>query len=137
MLIDSCIFIEIAKKQENAQSCQDLLDAIWEEIIPEDVYITEFSLRAIESMLAGRANECLREILLLIHEGKIKVYRGSAKRDLGTLSILKDIGLDFDDGVQFTATISLDTYLVTYDKHFKKTHLQTKTPDEVLKDILV
>lgn len=137
MLIDSNVFIEVGRAQEKQDVCKDLLRAIDDESLCEDSYITDYTLHALECMLYKRSKPFLEQVLLMIHEGKIKIFRSSAKRDLSTLSILKDIELDFDDGVQFMATNSLRTYLVTYDKHFKKTHLPIKTPDEVLKDILI
>lgn len=137
MLIDSNIFIEVGRKQEMQEICKDFLRAIDDESLGEEAYIADYTLHALECMLYKNSKPFLEQVLLMIHEGKIKVYRPSARRDLATLSILNEIDLDFDDGVQFMATNTLMTYLVTYDKHFKKTHLRTKTPDEVLKDILI
>ena len=136
MLIDSNIFLEISRGQEKIDDCRAFLNAIDEGFFPEQAYITDFTMHTLEYMLHKKDKPFLREILLMIHEDKVKVVRPSAKDDICTLGILKDIELDLDDGIQFMATMKLMTYLVTFDKHFKKTHLPVKTPAQVLRTII-
>lgn len=137
MLIDANVFVEIGLSQQRQQECWNFLRALDEGLLPEQAYITDFALHAIELLLYKKNRPFLREILLMIHEDKIKVVRPSAHDDICTLGVLNDIELDLDDGFQFMATNKLMTYLITFDKHFKKTHLPTKTPSEVLKEILI
>ena len=47
-------------------------------------------------------------------------------------AVKKDLELDFDDALQFIVANKLKTYLVTFDKDFKKTSLETKIPSEIL-----
>lgn len=136
MLIDTNIFIEIARNQEGAEECRDLLDAINQGLIPEDIYLTRFSLSAIEALIGHFDKEFLRKILMMIYQEDIKIYKPDIKDDIMTLSAMKDTKLDFDDTTQFLATNKLKTYLVTFDKDFKKVPIQTKTPSSILKKIL-
>jgi predicted nucleic acid-binding protein len=136
MLIDSNILIEVGRKQRCKKECRDLIDAISQEIITEEVYITRFALSAFQAIATDADPKFVREILLLIHQDKIKILNQEIGDDIMTLSVLENLHLDFDDATQFVAANKLMTYLVTYDKDFKKTGLQTKTPKEILKKIL-
>lgn len=135
MLIDTNILMEIALEQKQAQVCEDLLDAIKTDMIQEDVSITQFSLNAIEAMLSEKYEDFIYELLLLIHQGKIKIAKNKPEDDLSILAIKAGLGLDFDDACQFLATAQLGTYLVTYDKDFTKTSLKTKTPEEIIEEL--
>jgi predicted nucleic acid-binding protein len=136
MLIDSNILIEVGRKQRCMKECRDLIDAISQEIITEEVYITRFALSAFQAIATDADPKFVREILLLIHQDKIKIFNQSIEDDIMTLSVIKTLGLDFDDATQFIAANKLMTYLVTYDKDFKDTGLQIKTPKEILKKVL-
>lgn len=135
MLIDTNILMEIALEQKQAQVCEDLLDAIKTDVIQEDVSITQFSLNAMEAMLSEKYEDFLYDLLLLIHQGKIKIAKNKPEDDLSILAIKTSLNLDFDDACQFLATAQLGTYLVTYDKDFAKTSLKTKTPEEVIEEL--
>lgn len=135
MLIDTNIFVEIAKGQERTQVCEDFLDAIKTDAIQEDIFITQFSLNAMHAMLSEKYEDFIRDILLLVHQDKIKIARNEAEDDLSILAIKKDLGLDFDDACQFLTAGRLGTYLVTYDEDFATTSLQTKTPEEVIEEL--
>lgn len=137
MLIDTNIIIELGKAQERSSECRDFFEAINEECFSENIYITEFTLRAIEALLVKANSKMVRDILLMIYQDKLKVFDMKLEDDLLILGALKDLKLDFDDATQFVATNKLGTYLVTFDKDFEKTGLQIKTPNEVLKEILV
>ncbi|MFA5821425.1 MAG: PIN domain-containing protein [Candidatus Gracilibacteria bacterium] len=136
MLIDSNIIIEIAKGQENAKDCSDFLEALKRGVLHEDVYISRFSLHAVEAIIWNFDKELLKEILLLIHLGLLIVVDTKIKDDLMAFSLAGDLKLDFDDTVQFICAGKHATALITYDKDFSKTGLQTKTPREALEEIL-
>jgi predicted nucleic acid-binding protein len=104
-------------------------------MLNENVYMARFALSAIEALTSGSNSDFIREILLLIHQGKIKVFETKIDDDIMVNSIKNDLSLDFDDTVQFLAANQLGTYLVTYDKDFSHTSLQTKTPEEVLEEL--
>jgi predicted nucleic acid-binding protein len=133
MLIDTNIFIEIGKGQKHTQVCEELLDAIKKGMAKEKAYITKFTLSAIEALMGEKHDEFLLEILLLVHQGLIKIYESNIQDDLSAHAMRTDLNLDFDDALQFVTANRLATYLVTYDKDFAKTSLPTKTPEEVLK----
>ena len=135
MLIDANILMEIALKQKRSQSCEDLMDAIKADVITEEIFITQFSVSAIESMLSKKQKDFLYDLLILIYQGKIKVAKNRPEDDMAALAIKTDLGLDFDDACQFLATSHHGTYLVTYDKDFEKTSLHTKTPEEVIEEL--
>jgi len=132
MLIDSNIFIEIARKQKEYRTCLDLINVINSESLGEDAYITKFSLHAIEAILGKKDLEFVKKILLLIHQDKIKVYDFDIGDHIMIASAIDTLGLDFDDATQYVAANKLFTYLVTLDKDFKKTGIRTKTPKQVL-----
>lgn len=130
MLIDTNIFLELAMGQKRAKECADLIAAIDLCALSEDIHISRFSLTAIEAMIGN--TDFLRELLLLIYEGKIEVADFSIEDDLMVNNIKQDLGLDFDDSVQFIAANRLATYIVSFDKHFDKTALERKTPEDIL-----
>lgn len=132
MLIDSNIIIEIGRRQANHKECQELFDAIKFKMLDEPVYVTRFSMSAVEALVGEADAGLVRETLLLIHQGQIKIFETKVEDDLMINSIKKDLKLDFDDAIQFFAANRLGTYLVTYDKDFSHTSLETKTPGEVL-----
>lgn len=135
MLIDTNIIVEIGRSQPHRKECKELLDAIRFGMLDESVYITRFALSAIETLISKSNTDFLREILLLVHQNKIKVLETKIDDDLMVNSIKNDLSLDFDDALQFLAANQLGTYLVTYDKDFSHTSLQTKTPEEILKNL--
>lgn len=137
MLIDSNIIIEIARNQEHKQECKDFINSINQEIIFEEAWITKFSLDAIKAMSSRESPKLLRLILVMIHQERLKVIDMKPEDDLLILGALQNLKLDFDDATQLVAANKLGTYLVTFDKDFEKTGLQIKTPNEVLKEILV
>lgn len=136
MLIDTNIIIEIAFNQKRAEECKKLLNAIDQRAFEKEVYVTRFALSAIEAMSSKQPPNFLREFLLLILEDKIKIFDLKVEDDLMVNSVHSDLGLDFDDAVQYVAANRLGTWLITFDKDFKSKGLIVKTPAEVLKEIL-
>lgn len=136
MLIDTNIFLEILFKQERMLECANLLDAIKENLISEKIYITRFSLGAIEASVRKKHIGFIRELLLLIYEGKILIPKLDISDDLMINSVREDLGLDFDDATQFVAAQKTATYLVTFDQDFENKPIQIKTPKQILKKIL-
>ncbi len=136
MLIDSNIILEILFKQDHYRECMDLIKAIKNNLFSEKVYITRFSLSSIEAACKKKNQDFLRDLLLLIYQGKIKISKLDIKDDLMVNSIRHELGLDFDDTMQFVATQKAGTYIVTFDKDFKNKPIQIKTPKEVLKTVL-
>lgn len=136
MLIDTNIFLEILFKQKRMLECANLLDAIKENLISENVYITRFSLGAIEACVRKKHTGFIKELLLLIYEGKILIPKLDITDDLMINSVREELGLDFDDAMQFVAVQKTATYLVTFDQDFKNKPIQIKTPRQILKKIL-
>lgn len=136
MLIDTNIIIEIAREQEFYLDCLYLVKAIKNDQFKEEVYLTRFALHAIEALIAKKNKDFLREILLMIHQDKIKIFDSNIADDIMTLSVMQDLEFDFDDATQYFAANRLRTYLVTFDKGFTGKGVQVKTPAEVLKEIL-
>jgi len=135
MLIDANIFMEIARGQKQTRICEDLMYAIKTDAITEDVFITQFSLNAIEAMLSNKNKDFLYDLLILIYQGKIKIAKNRIEDDMAALAIKKDLNLDFDDTCQLLAASHHGTYLVTYDKDFAKTFVPTKTPEDVIEEL--
>ncbi len=135
MLIGTNIILEIAFNKAKAEDCKKLLNAISENIFEKDIYITRFALSAIEAISGEQKPDFLREFLLLILEEKIKIFDLKTEDDLMINSIHSDLGLDFDDAVQYVAANRLGTCLVTFDKDLKNKGVETKTPAEVLKTL--
>ena len=117
-----------------------------------DTFLKEFRGETLGTVSAQSSadelfqNQTIRPILKLqndlfiavfinyVNKNKADFYSYTVEKKLQTIenSIQKDIGLDFDDSIQFIAANQLGTYIVTYDKDFSHTSLQTKTPEEVL-----
>lgn len=136
MLIDTNIIIEIAKKQEFYQDCLDLMKAIKNSQMKEKVFITQFALHAIEAMISRKSENFLREFLLLIHQDKINTFKTDIADDLMILSVMKLLGLDFDDATQYVCANKLGTCLVTFDKDFEGKGIEVKTPAQILEGVL-
>lgn len=130
MLIDTNIILEIGLGQKHANDCGVLLDKIAFDQILEKAYITEFSLNAICAICNN--SQFLRDFLLLISDGKIEKINLTMEDYFVVNAVKKDLKLDFDDALQFIVANKLKTYLVTFDKDFKKTSLETKIPSEIL-----
>lgn len=137
MLIDTNIVLEFLLDQKRVQESEDLLKAIDENIFSEEVYMTQFAINGIQSFDKILNTNFLKYFLVMIYQEKIKIAPLDISDDLTAYGIKKDIGLDFDDAIQFLAASKLGTYIVTYNKDFRKTSLPTKTPAEVLKEILI
>lgn len=135
MLIDSNIILEMVFNQAKSKDCKKLINAIDERLFNEKIYITRFALSAIEAMSSGEKPDFLRDFLLLIHEEKLHIFELSIADELMVNSIHSDLGLDFDDAVQYIAANKLGTYLVTFDKDFKNKGLEIKTPEKILKEM--
>lgn len=137
MLIDTNIFIEISRAQQHCKECADLIDAINQNLLnQEEIYITRFTLHALEAMISGSDSYFLKKILVMIFREKMRVFDTDTADDLGILSSMEALGFDFDDCLQYMATNKLATYIVTFDKSFQEKGLEVKTPAEVLKKIL-
>ncbi len=132
MLIDTNIIVEIAKRQQCYRECADLLDAINQGQVSEEVYITRFALSVVEAIIGKVNRKFLQEILLMIYRGSIRVFNLEIQDDMMALGVLDDRELDFDDAIQFIAANKLRTYIVTLDKDFRKTGIKVKTPKEVI-----
>ena len=136
MLIDTNIILELSKKQKQSESCRDLFNAINRGLINEDVYITKFAISATQALIGERDPKLVKKILLMIFQEKIKIFETDTKDEITLLATLCQLKLDFDDAIQYLAANRLNTYLVTFDKDFKGTGLEIKTPAQVLKKVL-
>ncbi len=136
MLIDTNIIMEIALRQKYFETCRDLLDIIKTGTVEENVYITRFTLSALEALLGEKCPGLLKNILLLILEEKIQIVPSDIGDDLLVNSTRKNLALDFDDAIQFVAANKMGTYLVTLDNDFKGTGLQIKTPKQALNSLV-
>ncbi|OGJ42275.1 hypothetical protein A3B60_01940 [Candidatus Peregrinibacteria bacterium RIFCSPLOWO2_01_FULL_39_12] len=136
MLIDSNIILEILFRQDHCRECMDLVKAIKNDLFSEKIYITRFSLSSIEAACKKGDRDFLCDLLLLIYDGKINIPKLDIRDDLMINSVRNELGLDFDDAMQFVATQKAGTYIVTFDKDFKNKPIQIKTPREVLKTVL-
>ncbi len=47
MLIDTNIILEVVLEQENHKDCEKLLNAVYLNLLPEEIFITRFTLNAI------------------------------------------------------------------------------------------
>ena len=73
MLIDTNVFIEIAKNQDRHQDCKDFLDAIANHAIPGKAYVTKFAFHSVCVLLAEENPLFLKEIMLMVQQGIIEV----------------------------------------------------------------
>lgn len=137
MLIDTNIIIEIGRQQDRAEECQLLLDAINQEIVGEKVYMTKFSLSAVQALLTPISPQLVKEILVMIYQEKINLVKMEVSDELMIISSMKELGLDFDDATQFLAANKVKSYIVSYDKDFDKTDYPRKEPKDILKELII
>lgn len=133
MLIDTNVILEVLFSQEHREDCTSLLDAIYDNRINEPVYLTRFSLSAIQAACKKERQSFLRDLMLMIFQEKIQIPTMDIRDDIMINSVRKELDLDFDDAMQFIAAQKKGTYLVTYDKDFTDKPVAVKTPAQVLK----
>lgn len=137
MLIDTNIILEIIFEQERWRECSDLFKAVKNDLFNERTYITRFSLSAICAACKKRHQSFLRDLFLLIYQEKMEVFELDVRDDMMINALREDVGLDFDDTVQFLAAQKASTYIVTFDKDFAGKPVIAKTPKEVLDGVLL
>lgn len=136
LLIDTNIFLEILFDQDRHEVCHDFMRAINQELFGQKIYITDFSLHAIQAACRKKNAEFIRDLLLTIRSEKISVVRSTVDDDMMTNLIRKTFNLDFDDAIQYMAALRTNSKIVTYDKDFDNKEIEATTPEECLRKII-
>lgn len=130
-LLDTSVILELLLDQSSADSVQRFLMGA-----PKgSLHISEFALYSIGILLFRRKEQdvFLQAVNDLLVVGGVGLIRLDVKEMDEIAEISKRVGLDFDDAYQYTAAEKYKLVLVSFDKHFDRTDIGRKTPEEILR----
>jgi uncharacterized protein len=131
--VDTNIFVELLLGQERAQECKSLLDEIEQGRI--DAVLSHFSLHAIEATI--RSPRKLSEFLKNIEISRgLEIFDTSLSDEQSIAVLSSEIGLDFDDSVQFyIARRTGSSAIVSFDRHFDGQGIPRREPIQILEQL--
>ncbi len=132
-LLDTNIFLEIILSQERVEEAKSLLL----KSAQHEFFITDYSLHSIGLLLFRRdKHEAFRAFLedVLLHGGVSLLSLPPDDMD-SVIASSQQFSLDFDDAYQYTAAITHEAILVSFDTDFQRTDKGYKTPLEILQSM--
>jgi predicted nucleic acid-binding protein len=130
-LIDTNIWLERLLEQEKSEMVKELLD-----IIPsENLSISDFSLHSIGVILhrLGKINIFDDFINDLFLNGDINYLSIEPMDNIEVAKLIRENKFDYDDAYQVVISLKFNISIVTFDKDFKKSGMQTISPIEAAK----
>ena len=126
LLVDTNIFLELFLGQERAEECQKFLEKISSGEL--EAVITGFTVHAVEAVLNDS------ELILLFLRNLqnsigLNVYETSLEDEMAVSMLMGEIGLDFDDTLQYYVARKLGVEaIVSFDRHFDQVDVKRKEP---------
>lgn len=116
-LIDTNVFVEILLGGGRAKECKELLDRISRG--EADGAVTHFSIHVIEAIM-GRNKLDVSPFLRSVEQSAgLIVYDTSVSDEVAACILMRQIGRDFDDALQYYVAKKLGVDgIVTFDKDF-------------------
>ncbi|MDP3772224.1 MAG: PIN domain-containing protein [bacterium] len=132
LLIDTNIFLEFLLKQERKDESVRLMQKVEQGKLK--AYITSFSLHSIEVILDRQQHIRLLQQFLsrVLHAQGLAVYQTTAEEEQRVVMLMRKIGLDFDDALQYFVAKKLNARLISFDRDFDRTDVQRLNPSDVL-----
>jgi predicted nucleic acid-binding protein len=129
--LDTNLFAEILLRQTQADQVKKFL----QQIPPDDLYLTEFSLYSIGIILIRQRmyEAFLHFIDDTLISGGIRIIRLGIEDMPKIVETAQKSNLDFDDAYQYIAAEKYDLTIVSLDSDFDRTQRGRKTPAEALK----
>ncbi len=130
VLIDTNIFLELFLDQERADECEKFLMKVSSGEI--EGIVTQFSVHAIEAILND--SEAIQGFLRnLMGSMGLEVYSITIEDEMAASMLMKLVGLDFDDSLQYYVARKLGVKaIVSFDKHFDRVDIARKEPFDFL-----
>ena len=119
-LIDTNIFLEILLEQDNADKCTEFFENAAKQ--QTTCLVTSYTLHSIETILSNlkRFPVLIAFLEDLLDNQWIRHYHTTPEEELLVIRSMSEIGLDFDDALQYHIAKKFNATIVTYDRHFKK-----------------
>ncbi|MBF0491845.1 MAG: type II toxin-antitoxin system VapC family toxin [Deltaproteobacteria bacterium] len=135
-LFDTNIFLEHLLDQEQSKSCRALIKTINQD---KNVWVSLFSIHAIEAILEGRTKSNILLLEFLTHiqfHPYIQIYATTLEEEIEILKLSPQLKLDFDDSLQYYIAKKKSLTLVTLDKDFRKIKdILVLSPKQILGDL--
>lgn len=132
LLLDTNIFIEHYLKQERADECLPLLNAVARG--DYEASMTRFALHSIEFNLDRRGYT--DELLICLNDLReaigLSVYDTTLEEDLAIVALTKKLPLDFDDTLHYYVAKQHNFVLVSFDHNFDQTDIARVEPAAIL-----
>jgi uncharacterized protein len=134
ILIDTNIFVEFLLKQERAIESLNLMVMVEEKKF--EAFVTGFSLHTIEVILDRNKKHVLLEQFLkrVTNAQALTVYQTTLQEEREIALLAPQVGLDFDDGLQYFVTKAVGASFVSFDHDFDKTDLKRIEPDALMQN---
>jgi len=120
-LIDANILLEIFLKDQKSEQCKSFLRSLKDKGI--EPFITDFLIYACLLIIQSDVKDpkSLQNFLIFINDNDFRVIRPSLEICYHATEIMKETGLDFDDGLIVACMKKYGIKeLVSFDKHFDK-----------------
>ena len=129
-LVDTNLIAEILLRQAKAEEVKRFLEST----IPENLYLTEFSLYSLGIILLRRKmyDTFLRAVDDLLLRGGIRLVRLGLEDMEDLVHAARRFDLDFDDAYQYAVAEKYNLAIMSFDSDFDRTERRRKTPAEVL-----
>jgi predicted nucleic acid-binding protein len=129
-LIDTNVFVEILLGRGRAKECKELLDRISRG--EADGAVTHFAIHAIEAIM-GRNKLDISPFLRTVEQSAgLIVYDTSVSDEVAACILMREIGRDFDDALQYYVAKKLGVDgIVTFDKDFEDLDIPRYEPKDL------
>ena len=129
-LIDTNLIVEILLRRANAAEVK----RFFESMIPENLYLSEFSLYSLGIILLRRRmyDVFLRTVEDLLVTGGIRLVRLGLEDMQTIVQTSQRFNLDFDDAYQYVVAEKYNLTIVSFDADFDHTERGRKPPAELL-----
>jgi uncharacterized protein len=101
-----------------------------------DAFVTSFSLHTIEVILNRNKKHTLLNDFLkrVMNAPALTVYQTTIQEERDIALLAPQVGLDFDDGLQYFVTKALGASLISFDHDFDTTDLKRIEPHSLLSE---
>ncbi|MEM0348864.1 MAG: PIN domain-containing protein [Candidatus Caldarchaeum sp.] len=125
-LIDANILLEVLYKREKWQQAASFLERVKKG--EETAYILHFTLHGISAIL-GKPELVSKLIAEVSSWRGLQVIATSLDEELAAAEKAVNMGLDFDDGLQYYAAKKRGLTIISYDEDFDKTDIKKIEPN--------
>ena len=132
-LIDTNIFLEVMLGRSRSRECKELLEMLRDGKIKG--IVTDFTIHSIIVLLDRlKRHDVLKDFLLSLTAYKgLYIYTTSIGEEVRAVDLAKEIGLDMDDAIQYSASLSINAKaIISFDKDFDGLKIPRREPREII-----